>query len=159
MPWPATAPCNTHPSKFYTCFEHTKTFLLVYNHACSIAKCMQGQLAQESIVAIRIGKSRKTNNAQQGWNSPSRVVSKLGKCPDSVGYVLRIELGNEDKALINGALQEMVVWSEAKCGKSPQRVLDSLRSEVLQLRHGSRHDSTQQWHSCSTGSAFSMPFL
>ena len=82
------------------------------------------------------------------------MVCKLGKCPDSVGSVLRVELGNEDKALIDRALQEVVVWSETKSGKSPQCVLDSLGSEVLQLRHGSRHNSTQQWHSCSTGSAF-----
>ena len=81
---------------------------------------------------------------------PSRVVSKLGECPDSVGYVLGVELGNEDQALINRALQEMVVGSEAKCCKRPQCVLDGLRGEVLQLCHGSRHDSTQQWHSCNT---------
>ena len=81
---------------------------------------------------------------------PSRVVSKLGKCPDSIGYVLGVELGNEDQALINRALQEVVVGSEAKCCKRPQCVLDGLRGEVLQLCHCSRHDSTQQWHSCST---------
>lgn len=81
---------------------------------------------------------------------PSRVVPKLGKCPDSVGYVLGVELGNEDQALINRALQEVVVGSEAKCCKCPQCVLDSLRGEVLELGHGSRHDSTQQWHSCNT---------
>lgn len=80
---------------------------------------------------------------------PSRVVSKFSKCPDSIGYVLRVKLSNEDQALINRALQEVVVGSEAKRGKRPKCVLDGLRGEILQLRHSSRHDSTQQWHSCN----------
>lgn len=70
------------------------------------------------------------------------MVSKLGKCPDGIGNVLRVELGNEDKTLVDRALQKVVVWGEAKSCESPEGVLDGLRSEVLQLCHSSSHYST-----------------
>ena len=41
---------------------------------------------------------------------PARIEAKLGKGPDSVGNVLRVELGDEAQAEVCSALQEGLGW-------------------------------------------------
>ena len=66
--------------------------------------------------------------------TPARVEAKLGKGPDGIGDVLRIELGHEVEAQVCCALQERLGRSVANSGHGPQGVLDSLRCEEVQLQ-------------------------
>ena len=64
---------------------------------------------------------------------PARIKAKLGKGPDSIGNVLRVELGDEAQTEICSPLQEGLGWSVTNGSHGPKCVLDGLRSELTKL--------------------------